>query len=733
MSASICFHPNMTTNGKLLRLSPMIMLNPDHKTCHASSVGISKFPCNSRMSTSYSFRHNVKNSRLSSGSGFFEERNNEETGGKQELEPLWDDGYGTRTVKDYLEAAKDMIKSADGGPSRWFCPIESGPPLKNSPLLLYLPDCLTAAQGPCLQLMILRCGIYGLGMGLILHHKALSKVFEIRCMHIPVYDRTPYEKLVKFVENAVRAQHASSPNKPIYLLGESLGACLALSVAASNPMIDLVLILVNPATSFNRSKLRPLLPFLEAFPENFDTILPYIIGATLGDPIKMANVINTRNTSSSPAKQIENLILELSSLVTGASSLANILPKQTLIWKLKLLESASAPSNTSRLDSIKHEALVLSSGKDNILPSKSEAQRLSESLENSRVRFFKDNGHALLMEDGINLLTILKATCMYRRSKRRDYVADFLPPSISESHKAFDQLLGLFRVAISPATFSTLEDGKIVRGLKGVPDEGPVLLVGYHMLLGSEIGSIIEEFLREKNVMVNGMAHPEIFTKNVEKPLQEISGFDYFKVFGAMPATSTNFFKLLSNKAHVLLYPGGIREALHRKGEEYRLFWPDEPEFVRMAAKFGTKIVPFGAVGEDDLVQLFLDYDDLMRIPLAKEMIERRNVNVARVRVGSETKGEVSKQDFFVPGFYPKVPGRFYFLFGKPMETQGREELVKDKVKAKEFYLEIKTEVERCMAYLIKKREEDPYRHVLDRLLYRAVSAPVHQVPTFDP
>lgn len=43
------------------------------------------------------------------------------------------------------------------------------------------------------------------------------------------------------------------------------------------------------------------------------------------------------------------------------------------------------------------------------------------------------------------------------------------------------------------------------------------------------------------------------------------------------------------------------------QGEEYKLFWPEQPEFVRVAAKFGAKIVPFGVVGEDDIghVSLF--------------------------------------------------------------------------------------------------------------------------------
>lgn len=40
------------------------------------------------------------------------------------------------------------------------------------------------------------------------------------------------------------------------------------------------------------------------------------------------------------------------------------------------------------------------------------------------------------------------------------------------------------------------------------------------------------------------------------------------------------------------------------QGEQYKLFWPDQPEFVRMATRFGATIVPFGVVGEDDLAEV---------------------------------------------------------------------------------------------------------------------------------
>lgn len=122
-----------------------------------------------------------------------------------------------------------------------------------------------------------------------------------------------------------------------------------------------------------------------------------------------------------------------------------------------------------------------------------------------------------------------------------------------------------FRYAFSSVLYSTLEDGTIVRGLSGVPSKGPVLLVGYHMLLGFELFSLVEEFLREKNILVRGVAHPEIFMGRMESPTSEFSLPDWLKVFGALPVTATNLYKLLSSNSHALLYPGGAREALHYK------------------------------------------------------------------------------------------------------------------------------------------------------------------------
>ncbi|KAK8661320.1 hypothetical protein V6N13_052214 [Hibiscus sabdariffa] len=142
-----------------------------------------------------------------------------------------------------------------------------------------------------------------------------------------------------------------------------------------------------------------------------------------------------------PTQKFEKISSNLTALLPFFSGLPDILPKETLVWKMKLLKSASAYTN-SRLHAVKAEVLVLASDKDRLFPSQQEALRLKKLLPNCIVRIFKDNGHALLLEECINLLTVIKGTCKYRHSRRHDFIKDFLPPSMSEYRLVFDDFVG---------------------------------------------------------------------------------------------------------------------------------------------------------------------------------------------------------------------------------------------------------------------------------------------------
>jgi hypothetical protein len=63
----------------------------------------------------------------------------------------------------------------------------------------------------------------------------------------------------------------------------------------------------------------------------------------------------------------------------------------------------------------------------------------------------------------------------------------------------------------------------------------------------------------------------------------------------------------------------------------------------------------------------------------------------------------------------------------------GREQKLRDKEEAHQLYLQVKFEVESCINYLKEKRENDPYRSILPRLLYKAVHGPNAEIPTFEP
>lgn len=67
-------------------------------------------------------------------------------------------------------------------------------------------------------------------------------------------------------------------------------------------------------------------------------------------------------------------------------------------------------------------------------------------------------------------------------------------------------------------------------------------------------------------------------------------------------------------------------------------------------------------------------------------------------------------------------------LFG----VAGRKEELKSREKAHELYLEVKSEVERCIHFLKEKRENDPYRNIMARIVYQATHGFESEVPTFD-
>lgn len=95
--------------------------------------------------------------------------------------------------------------------------------------------------------------------------------------------------------------------------------------------------------------------------------------------------------------------------------------------------------------------------------------------------------------------------------------------------------------------------------------------------------------------------------------------------------------------------------------------------------------------------------------------------------------GEVADQPLVAPIMAPKLPGRFYFKFMKPIRTHDRREELQEKDEAERLYHHVKREVENGLAYLQEKRKEDPYREFVPRVLYESISGMKNKAPTFTP
>ncbi|KAG5183756.1 Alpha/Beta hydrolase protein [Tribonema minus] len=182
------------------------------------------------------------------------------------------------------------------------------------------------------------------------------------------------------------------------------------------------------------------------------------------------------------------------------------------------------------------------------------------------------------------------------------------------------------------------------------------------------------------------------------------------------------FYKLMKAKEAVLLFPGGAREALHGRGEDYQLFWPEKSEFVRLAARFNATIIPVSAVGCADALSILADSRDLYGLPFGLGR---------RARAATETFPSARDPRLFegapIPVPAPRLPERFYFLFGQPIALSPSDAATEEDEAA--LYARVKGAVAGGIEYLRAARRRDPSADALARLASEAATRA--QAPSF--
>lgn len=153
-----------------------------------------------------------------------------------------------------------------------------------------------------------------------------------------------------------------------------------------------------------------------------------------------------------------------------------------------------------------------------------------------------------------------------------------------------------------------------------------------------------------------------------------------------------------------------------------------------MAAKFGATIIPFAAIGADEGINQILDAADLTalgrQLPFLGQRMQSRQSDIPPARVGVNATMD-DERSFVSPLISFNPPSRFYYIFRKPIQTT--PDMAQDREASDLVYKHVKGEVEGGLGYLLRMREQDPYKDFVPRLLYELSRGGREQAPSFKP
>lgn len=233
-----------------------------------------------------------------------------------------------------------------------------------------------------------------------------------------------------------------------------------------------------------------------------------------------------------------------------------------------------------------------------------------------------------------------------------------------------------------------------VDGLENLPADGRFLLVGNHTSAGWPEIVMTPYFVhRQLGVRVRGLA--------VDK-VKEMTGLqrDLAEALGAVPGQPDVAAELMQRGETLLVFPGGGRDMLKFKGEEYQLMWEGRSGFARLAIAHDYPIVPVGLVGGDDVFH---------------SLVERNGTWERMTRgIGERLHGMAGIGVPLVRGLGPTMlprPQRMYLRFGQPISATRPARVRKD-VWESTVKQRTQGELETILGNLQELRKGDPFRNL---------------------
>jgi 1-acyl-sn-glycerol-3-phosphate acyltransferase len=119
---------------------------------------------------------------------------------------------------------------------------------------------------------------------------------------------------------------------------------------------------------------------------------------------------------------------------------------------------------------------------------------------------------------------------------------------------------------------------------------------------------------------------------------------------------------LMAAGQDLLVFPGGAHEAVKAARDMYELQWKERYGFVKLAAKSGYTIMPFGIVGPDEFYGHLMEGEDLPDSPIGALL---KKLGVLNEDTRKDMLPPIPVGALGTP--FPK-PQRCYLGFGEPID-----------------------------------------------------------------
>ena len=156
----------------------------------------------------------------------------------------------------------------------------------------------------------------------------------------------------------------------------------------------------------------------------------------------------------------------------------------------------------------------------------------------------------------------------------------------------------------------------------------PAMYVGNHSMYGVLDSPMLIDYLyNEHQVAVVSIADHSHFYLPLWRSV--------VKKFGAVDGVPAYVRAAMHQGFSILVFPGGGREVLTGEGEQYQLIWKQRYGFLKLAQEFGYDIVPFAALGGDEVFDIGFDankvvqhqyFQKLLQVPQLSRLLRKGEV-----------------------------------------------------------------------------------------------------------